>query len=60
MVGSGSDTCTVIFAQFLTQNQAKILNLEGSRQEEIGALWLRDHFDEHFDCDYGSEFNFAG
>ena len=36
---------TVIFTHFFESESGKNSNFEGSKQEEIDALRLRDHFD---------------
>ena len=38
-------TRTVIFTHFFDSESGKNSNFEGSKQEEIDALRLRDHFD---------------
>ena len=47
---------TVIFTHFFDSESGKNSNCEGSKQEEIDTLRLRDHFDFVF----GSELDFAG
>ena len=47
---------TVIFTHCFYSESSQNSHFEGSKQEEIDALRLRDHF--YFDC--GSEFDFAG
>ena len=48
MVGSGSDTHGYFHPLFFYSESAKNSHFEGSKQEKIDALRLRDHFD--FDC----------
>ena len=45
----------MIFTPLFVSESDENSNYEGSKQEEIDALRLRDHFDGHFDCDSGSE-----
>ena len=51
------DFCPVFDSE---SESGEIFNFGGSRQEKIGDLRLRDHFDGHVDCGCGSELDFAG
>ena len=59
MPGSGSVTYGDFHA-LRDSEPAKNSSFEGSREEAIDALRLRAHFEWHFDCDNGSEFDSAG